>query len=151
MRERLHRQWGRGIYERMHGVCTEESQSTIPWRQRFFDGALLDYLESVSSGYLIKVKLKNPIAVLEGQEWKLVKGCPGWEQADFQYQCATWSRHRRFVSARQLVRIERGLFDVPVYEYFCYVTTEHVSPMEAHRCYGERAPVKRGEKRVQAR
>mgnify|MGYP001570131593 FL=1 len=38
-----------------------------------------------------------------------------------------------------MIGIERGLFDVPVYEYFCYVTTEHLSPMEAHRSYGERA------------
>ncbi|TVL99406.1 MAG: IS1380 family transposase, partial [Candidatus Kuenenia stuttgartiensis] len=31
------------------------------------------------------------------------------------------------------------LVEVSVYEYFCYVTTERLSPMEAHRCYGKRA------------
>jgi hypothetical protein len=68
-----------------------------------------------------------------------VKGNAGWEQADFRYQCAGWNRARRFVAVRQLIKIEKGLFDVPVHEYFCYVTTERLSPIEAHRCYGKRA------------
>lgn len=28
---------------------------------------------------------------------------------------------------------------MPEYEYFCYVTTERLTPIEAHRLYGERA------------
>lgn len=39
---------------------------------------------------------------------------------------------------REAVNKERGA-NAPVYEYFCYVTTEGISPIEAHRCYGERA------------
>lgn len=31
------------------------------------------------------------------------------------------------------------MFDILVYEYFCFVTTEWLSPMEAHSCYGKRA------------
>lgn len=100
---------------------------------------MLDYLESVSAGYLIKVKLKNLVGLLEGQKWEEVEGTAGWEQADFVYQCATWNRARRFVAVRQLIKTERGLFDIPVYEYFCYVTTERLSPIEAHRSYGKRA------------
>jgi len=38
---------------------------------------LLEYLESVSAGYLIKVKLKNLIGLLEGQRWEAVKGNAG--------------------------------------------------------------------------
>jgi len=105
----------------------------------FFTGELLEYLESISGGYLIKVKLKNLVRLLEAQEWEDVKEERGWEQADFWYQCAGWNRARRFVAVRQLVKIEKGLFEMPVYEYFCYVTTERLSPMEAHRCYGKRA------------
>jgi len=105
----------------------------------FFTGELLEYLESVSAGYLIKVKLKSLVRLLEGQKWDVVKGHPGWEQADFMYQCAGWNRARRFVAVRKLIRIERGLFTIPVYEYFCYVTTEQLSPMEAHLSYGKRA------------
>ena len=105
----------------------------------FFTGELLEYLESVSAGYLIKVKLKNLVGLLEGQKWEKVKGNAGWEQADFWYQCAGWNCARRFVAVRQLIKTERGLFDIPVYEYFCYVTTERLSSMEAHSCYGKRA------------
>lgn len=105
----------------------------------FFTGELLEYLESVSAGYLIKVKLKNLVRMLGGQKWESVKGNPGWEQADFWHQCAGWNCARRFVAVRQLVKGEKGLFDIPVYEYFCYVTTERLTPTEAHRCYGERA------------
>lgn len=105
----------------------------------FFSGGLLEYLESVSAGYLIKVKLKNLAGLLERQKWEAVEGSAGWEQADFPHQCAVWNRARRFVAVRELIRIERGLFPIPVYEYFCYVTTERLSPMEAHRSYGKRA------------
>ncbi|NUO10279.1 MAG: IS1380 family transposase [Candidatus Brocadia sp.] len=105
----------------------------------FFSGELLDYLESVSAGYLIKVKLKDLEGLLEGQKWEAVEGDAGWEQADFMYQCTAWNCARRFVAARKLIKIERGLFPIPVYEYFCYVTTERLSPIEAHRSYGKRA------------
>src|SRR3989304_2501156 len=105
----------------------------------FFSGELLDYLESVSAGYLIKVKWKNRIWLLEGQKGEAVEGKAGWEQADFMYQCATWNRARQFVAVRKLIKIERGLLNIPVYEYFCYVTTERLSPIEAHRSYGKRA------------
>jgi len=105
----------------------------------FFTGELLEHLESVSAGYLIKVKLKNLVGLLEAQRWEAVKGSPGWEQAEFLHKCGGWSRARRFVAVRQLVKIEKGLFVMPVHEYFCYVTIERLTPMEAHRCYGERA------------
>ena len=84
----------------------------------------MDYLESVSAGYLIKVKLKGLVDLLEGQKWESAGGSEGREQADFMHQCGTWNRARRFVAVRKLIKIERKLFDIPVYEYFCYVTTE---------------------------
>lgn len=105
----------------------------------FFSGELLDYLESVRAGYLIKVKLKNLVGLLEKQKWNAVKGALEWEESEFWYRCTGWGRARRFVAVRRLIRIEKKLMEVPVYEYFCYVTTERLSPMEAHRCYGKRA------------
>lgn len=105
----------------------------------FFAGELLDYLESVQAGYLIKGKLKNLARLLEGQKWTPVKEDTGWEQVEFYYRCAGWSHARRFVAVRQLIRIEKKLMEIPVYGYFCYVTTERLRPMEAHRCYGKRA------------
>lgn len=105
----------------------------------FFNGELFEYLESVFAGYLIKVKLKNLDALLTGQTWTPVLGDNGWEQTEFQHQCKNWSKPRRFLAVRQLIQIDRGLFDIPVYAYFCYATTETYTAMEAHRKYGERA------------
>lgn len=105
----------------------------------FFSGDLLGYLESKEADYLIKVKLKGLAALLSRQEWIAVTGNAGWEQVEFQHRCATWSVSRRFVATRKLIRIEKGLIDIPVYDYFCYVTTLSLAPMEAHRKYGERA------------
>lgn len=110
----------------------------------FFSGDLLEFLESLGHGYLIKVKLKNLVALLARQIWTAVPGQPGWEQCVFYHECSGWGKSRRFVA----VRIKQGgdvkgaqgrLFDVVCYEYFCYVTTEPLSPWEAHKKYGERA------------
>lgn len=106
----------------------------------FFEEELLDYLESLGAGYLIKTKMKNLLTVLGRWGWVAVPGYPGWEQTESYYQCGTWSCARRFVAVRKLVgEEERGLFTIPEYEYFCYVTTEALSPIEAHERYGQRA------------
>jgi hypothetical protein len=105
----------------------------------FFREDLLDYLDSVGAGYLIKVKLKNLGTLLFQQSWRQVSGHEGYDEATFILKCGSWSTSRKCVAIRQLVRIERGLIDVPVYDYFCYVTTESLSPMETHATYGQRA------------
>lgn len=107
----------------------------------FFDGSLLDYLETVGWGYLIKVKLKNLNTLLEKQEWKIIdaKRLPGWEQTEFEYKCSVWKKARKFKAVRQLIRIEKGLIELREYQYFCYVTTENLHPYAAHKKYGERA------------
>ena len=105
----------------------------------FFSGAFLSYLEARGAGYLIKVKMKNLIRLLSQQAWTAIPGRPGWEQTTFLHKCADWSCPRTFVAVRQLIRIEKGLFELPVYDSFCYVTTEAFSPLEVHRRYGERA------------
>ena len=68
----------------MYGIYEEAGTSNPRFRggSGFFSGELLDYLESVSAGYLIRVKLKNLIGLLEGQKWEEVEGNAGWEQAD---------------------------------------------------------------------
>ena len=85
------------------------------------------------------MKLNNLAGLLEGQKWETVEGDTGWEQADFQHQCAVWNLARRFVAVRRLIKIERGLFPIPEYEYFCYIMTEPLSPMGTRRAYGKRA------------
>jgi len=103
----------------------------------FFSGSLLGYLESVKAGYLIRVKLKNLSSLLENKDWQMCH--KGWAEAEFYHKCGTWSSLRKFVAVRHLIRIEKGLIDMPVYDYFCYVTTENLSPMDAHRKYMKRA------------
>ena len=108
----------------------------------YFVGALLDWLDSRGDGYLIKVKLKGLVGLLEGQKWVSVAGHGGWEQAEFTHRCGTWSQARRFVAVRRLKDedFRQGkLLDMKPYDYFCYVTTENLTPWQTHKKYGKRA------------
>jgi hypothetical protein len=105
----------------------------------FFDGDLLDYLESVEVGYLIKVKLKNLNKVLAQQIWTSSQQHSGWEETTFSHQCGNWSKTRTFVAVRYQTGVADDIFKTPIYDSFCYVTTEKKSPMEIHRHYGKRA------------
>lgn len=110
----------------------------------YFVGDLLDLLDTRGHGYLIKVKLKNLAALLSSQSWKAIKGNPGWEQCEFEYRCGSWARSRRFVAVRMTIVEQHTnpqweLFEAMKYDYFCYVTTEALTPWQAHKKYGERA------------
>lgn len=112
----------------------------------FFVGALMDLLDAQGHGYLIKVKLKGLIKLLLQQDWSPVPNMPGWEKCEFMYQAGGWGTARLFVAVRRIVETEEDdstqqeLIDSePTYEYFCYVTTEPLSPWLAHKKYGERA------------
>jgi hypothetical protein len=104
----------------------------------FFDGDLLNYLESIEAGYLIKVKLKNLDKVLAQQTWTSSQH-RGWEETTFSHQCGKWSKARTFVAVRHQTGVSDDLYKTPIYDSFCYVTTEKMSPMETHRHYGKRA------------
>ena len=110
----------------------------------YFVGELLEWLDAKRHGYLIKVKLKGLAGLLDKQAWHAVPNTPGWQQCEFIHQCGTWSRGRRFVAVRRLKKekndsIQAQLLTEPVYDYFCYVTTERLTPWQAHKRYGERA------------
>ncbi|ARU54317.1 IS1380 family transposase [Oleiphilus messinensis] len=110
----------------------------------FFVGELMDWLDQARHGYLIKVKLKGLAALLDKQAWQRVPGHTGWEQCDFFHQCGQWERARRFVAVRRKTAFitkgpQQALLNEPVYDYFCYVTTERLSPWQAHTTYGKRA------------
>jgi hypothetical protein len=109
----------------------------------YFVGALLDLLDAHGHGYLIKVKLKNLAVLLAGQPWTAIAGQPGWEQCAFDYRCGGWQTARRLVAVRQpLPKAESpqlDLLETTHYAYFCYVTTEAMTPWQAHKKYGERA------------
>ena len=109
----------------------------------YFDGALLDLLEAFSHGYLIKVKLKNLVSLLTQQQWTAIAGQPDSEQCTFDYRCGEWKVARRFVAVRQRLPKEESpqldLLETTKYDYFCYVTTETLTPWQTHKKYGERA------------
>ncbi len=109
----------------------------------FFVGALMALLESLGHGYLIKVKLRNLVTLMERQVWTEIPGQLGWEQCEFYHECSGWGKSRRFLAVRieqkEKPGVQPRLFDVKRYEYFCYVTTEQLTPWTAHKKYGERA------------
>lgn len=109
----------------------------------YFSGALLDLLNGHGHGYLIKVKLKNLPILLIQQHWIAIAGQPGWEQCTFEYRCTEWKAARRFVAVRQRLPKEESpqleLLKTTEYDYFCYVTTESLTPWQTHKKYGERA------------
>lgn len=109
----------------------------------YFDGALLDLLDTYGHGYLIKVKLKNLVSLLTQQQWTAIAGQPGWEQCTFDYRCGEWKVARLFVAVRQRLpkeeRPQLDLLETTEYDYFCYVTTEALTPWQTHKKYGERA------------
>jgi hypothetical protein len=112
----------------------------------YFDGNLLELLDTKGHGYLIKVNLKNLIPLLTGQNWTPIKDQPDWEQCEFQHSCGGWSRSRRFVAVRmkkpkKVTTAQSDLWETGEYEYdyFCYVTTEAFAPWQTHKKYGERA------------
>ena len=109
----------------------------------YFTGALLDLLDAQGHGYLIKVKLKNLAALLTQQHWTAIAGQPDWEQCTFDYRCGDWQATRRIVAVRQrLPKAESpqlDLLETTEYDTFCYVTTEALTPWQAHKKYGERA------------
>ncbi len=109
----------------------------------FFNGDLMDYLEEKSSQYMIKVKMRGLVSLLENQKWRKLKSRPGFESTEFQYKCSGWKRPRRFVAVREIIMTESDdcLFPEPKieYDYFCYVTNMNLSPLASHKYYGKRA------------
>jgi hypothetical protein len=111
----------------------------------FFNGDLFDFLEEKSSSYIVKVKLKGLVQLLERQSWHKAKNKPGYETAEFTHSCTGWKKSRRFVVVREVTEVEadgNSLFpDMPKieYDYFCYCTNIDLTPWEAHKHYGKRA------------
>jgi hypothetical protein len=105
----------------------------------FFSGGILDYLESANAGFLIKVKLKNLDRLLSRQQWLQAGKMTGWEETEFHHACGTWSKKRKFAAVRRQIGVTDDMFKTPIYDYFCYVTTEAGTPMQLHRMYGKRA------------
>jgi len=108
----------------------------------YFVGALLDWLDGRGDGYLIKVKLKGLVGLLESKTWTAVTGHANWEQTEFTHRCGTWTKTRTFVAVRRAKEEDSRqakLLNLKAYDYLCYVTTENITPWQTHKKYGERA------------
>ncbi len=109
----------------------------------FFENELINTLEHRGDGYLIKVRLRNLNTLLEKQTWRSVRNQPGWEQCQFEYACGTWEKPRHFVAVRKELPLEESaqlsFNDLTEYDYFCYVSSESMSPWKTHKTYGQRA------------
>jgi len=107
----------------------------------FFCGRNLDVIEEHQNEYLFKASFKGLAKLLMAQSWRPVRRQPGWECTEFTYACHGWTRVRRFVAVRRLVKedTEGRLFPQPHYEFFPYVTSLDLTPWKAHKFYGKRA------------
>jgi hypothetical protein len=136
-----------GIVEFMKQLAAQmPSKMRIVFRgdSGFFVGELMDWLDECRHGYLIKVKLKGLSALLDKKDWQPISAHSGWEQCEFSHQCGKWKRPRLFLAVRRQAKKndkspQKNLFNEPVYYYFCYVTTERLTPWQAHKTYGQRA------------
>lgn len=91
----------------------------------FFSNETISVIEAKKGvSYLIKVKLKNMINVLSGQDWQVVPGMPNIQICDFDYRPASWTMTRHFSAVRILKNKEKEgiLFPIIHWEYFCYCT-----------------------------
>jgi hypothetical protein len=107
----------------------------------FFDGALLDVIESrPNTEYIIKVKLRNFMDIMRGRIWETFSGDPDIQTTEFQYQASGWKVSRKFVVIRKITSIESEgmLYSKNNYDYFCYVTNIEDSPLQIHSMYGDR-------------
>lgn len=134
-----------GIVEFMQQLCAHiPNKARIIFRadSGFFSGSLMDWLDSRGHGYLIKVKLKNLVSLLERQVWSAIPNKKGWEQTVFFHQCGSWTSARKFIAVRRLKKKQsrqRSALGLLEYDYFCYICTEDMTPWEVHKCYGKRA------------
>lgn len=109
----------------------------------FFDDNLFSWLEQQGAGYLVKARIRGLADILCQQQWKPVPDHSGWEQTTFTHRCGTWKKDRTFIALRKRKEDEnpaqKKLLDSGSYDWFCYVTTENLTPWKTHKKYGERA------------
>jgi DNA-directed RNA polymerase subunit N (RpoN/RPB10) len=110
----------------------------------FFDGTFLDYVELNVLQYIIAVKMNRILKekIVSPSRW--LKLDDGIDVAEFEYQAQSWSKLRRIIVVRQLVkeRPQAGgkyLFDMHDYRYQAYSTNLTLPPAEVWRLYRGRA------------
>jgi hypothetical protein len=115
----------------------------------FFDDKLLSFLEEQKLPYIVVARLTRWIKIeaINIREWKDLD--PIYSVAEFNKQLHGWSRERRIVVVRELLREKRSLgrrlISVPGYTFRLFVTSLPISPEEVWRDYNQRSDM---EKRI---
>jgi hypothetical protein len=110
----------------------------------FFSGELFDLLESFLWNYLVKVKLKNLIDLLQAQTWIDVEGFRDVAICEFNYRAKSWQRSRVLKAMRSVKEyVEVSYLSekqiVPVYQYLYYASSYDMNAMELHELYKQRS------------
>lgn len=153
----LYHTWFRtGSAYTSNGICEflKEVESSLPKKiehvffradSGFFSGELLDLLEYFKWDYLIKVKLKNLVNLLEKQNWILIDKNNNVAICEFEYKAASWKKPRMLKAIRTVKEsVEKDFFGVkqiiPVYQYACYVSSHvELDATELHKDYKQRS------------
>ena len=108
----------------------------------FFNGKLFDTLVGFDWNFLVKVKLKGLVKLLEKQTWviqnKKISVCT------FEYKAKAWSKSYTFMGIRILKGYDRISFFgkveyVAVYTYICLATNIDCTELEAYELYKQRS------------
>lgn len=112
----------------------------------YFGSVLLDTLEGFNWDYLVKVKLKNLINLLEKQTWTVVSEKKDTAICEFDYTTKSWNGKHRTLKAIRTVKeyVERDFMGekqiIPIYQYACYVSSYlNKDAVELHDLYKERS------------
>ena len=153
----LYHSWFRtGSAYTSNGICEflKEVESSLPKRianvffradSGFFSGELLNLLEFFSWDYLIKVKLKNLVNLLEKQNWKIIDKNNDIAICEFKHKASSWEKARVLKAIRTVKEyVETDFFGIkkiiPVYQYACYVSSyDKLNAAELHENYKQRS------------
>ncbi len=124
--------------------------SLIRLGSRFFDAAILDYLEAKPMEYIVAAKFTHPIQRLTANSKNWVALDTGIEISEQMYKSDFWQKPRRKMIVRQRIKDrpqatgkQLGLFAEEEiyknYRYSAYVTSMKLAPAEIWRLYRGRA------------
>ena len=112
----------------------------------FFEEALLAFLEDKKVPYLVVAKLTSVLKrhCAGIKNWTVID--EHYAAGEFQAQLHGWSKSRRFIVIRELIRegkaaVGRKLIDVPGYTFRVWVTSGEDSPLALWQEYNGRATV----------
>lgn len=108
----------------------------------FFSGSLIEQLRSFDWDFLIKVKLKNLVKLMESQNW--VEVSKGVWICEFNYENKSLKSSVKLKGMRTVKEyIEKDFFGekelIPIYQYVCYCSNYDLNAVELHENYKQRS------------